>query len=105
MTTRKRDASNSPPQSDLPHKHVAQHITTMTTAAASAPQRRVSSSTVSKDALSAALEAVGARPRRTQRRPTKPAPYELANHARAFIEGHQCMVVVSHNEKQIADPR
>lgn len=63
----------------------------MTTAAVPAPQRRPSSGLVSKDAPSAALEAVGIRPRRAQRRPTKPAAYELANHAKAFIEGFQCM--------------
>ncbi|KAJ8107947.1 hypothetical protein OPT61_g8516 [Boeremia exigua] len=42
-----------------------------------------------QEAPSAALEAVAARPRRVQRRPAKPAPYELANHAKAFIEGLQ----------------
>ncbi|KAF3038404.1 hypothetical protein E8E11_005613 [Didymella keratinophila] len=36
-----------------------------------------------------AIEAVGTRPRRPQPRPTKPAPYELANHSKAFIEGLQ----------------
>ncbi|KZM28500.1 hypothetical protein ST47_g365 [Ascochyta rabiei] len=40
-------------------------------------------------APSSAFEAVGARPRRAQRRPTKPATYELANHAKAYIEGFQ----------------
>ncbi|KAF2830398.1 hypothetical protein CC86DRAFT_452836 [Ophiobolus disseminans] len=38
---------------------------------------------------SAALEAVGARPRRAQRRPTKQASYELCNHAKAYLEGGQ----------------
>ncbi|KAF1845004.1 uncharacterized protein K460DRAFT_284565 [Cucurbitaria berberidis CBS 394.84] len=38
---------------------------------------------------SAALEAVGSRPRRAQRRPTKQASYELANHAKAYLEGSQ----------------
>ncbi|KAH7082940.1 hypothetical protein BKA63DRAFT_460864 [Paraphoma chrysanthemicola] len=38
---------------------------------------------------SAALEAVGARPRRPQRRPTKQASYELCNHAKAYLEGGQ----------------
>ncbi|KAJ4983915.1 hypothetical protein SVAN01_10601 [Stagonosporopsis vannaccii] len=49
----------------------------------------MSSHTTNRNAPSAALEAVGTRPRRAQRRPTKPAPYELANHAKAFIEGFQ----------------
>ncbi|KAH6633318.1 hypothetical protein C7974DRAFT_392521 [Boeremia exigua] len=61
----------------------------MTTASVPAAQRRISVHTSSSDAPSAALEAVGIRPRRAQRRPTKPAPYELANHAKAFIEGQQ----------------
>ncbi|KAF9700625.1 hypothetical protein EKO04_001588 [Ascochyta lentis] len=43
----------------------------------------------SSEAPSAAVEAVGTRPRRAQRRPTKPATYELANHAKAYIEGLQ----------------
>ncbi|KAH7396969.1 hypothetical protein DE146DRAFT_61944 [Phaeosphaeria sp. MPI-PUGE-AT-0046c] len=38
---------------------------------------------------SAALEAIGARPRRAQRRPTKQASYELCNHAKAYLEGRQ----------------
>ncbi|CAO2655510.1 Nn.00g043130.m01.CDS01 [Neocucurbitaria sp. VM-36] len=38
---------------------------------------------------SAALDAVGTRPRRAQRRPTKQASYELANHAKAYLEGGQ----------------
>jgi hypothetical protein len=38
---------------------------------------------------SAALEAVASRPRRLQRRPTQAASYELANHAKAYIEGNQ----------------
>jgi hypothetical protein len=42
-------------------------------------------------ARSAALEAVGARPRHKQRRPTKQASYELTNHAKAYLEGGQCM--------------
>ena len=62
----------------------------MTTAAAPAPQCRVLANTNVKDVPTAAIEAVGTRPRRTQRRPTKPAPYELANHSKAFIEGLQC---------------
>jgi hypothetical protein len=41
---------------------------------------------------SAALEAVGARPRRPQRRPTKQASYELCNHAKAYLEGGQCIL-------------
>ncbi|KAF2626216.1 hypothetical protein BU25DRAFT_370745 [Macroventuria anomochaeta] len=53
------------------------------------PQRRSSSGLISNGVLSVALEAVGTRPRRAQRRPTKPAAYELANHAKAFIEGFQ----------------
>jgi hypothetical protein len=40
---------------------------------------------------SEALEAVGARPRLAQRRPTKQASYELCNHAKAYLEGAQCM--------------
>lgn len=47
--------------------------------------------------LSAALEAVGTRPRRAQRRPTKPATYELANHAKAYIEGFQCRSHLHHH--------
>ncbi|KAF1347464.1 hypothetical protein EJ07DRAFT_160275 [Lizonia empirigonia] len=43
----------------------------------------------SNGAPSAALEAVGMRPRRAQQRPAKPATFELANHARAYIEGLQ----------------
>lgn len=63
----------------------------MTTVATPAPaQRKSSPGPNSHGALSAALEAVGTRPRRAQRRPTKPATYELANHAKAYIEGHQC---------------
>ncbi|KAF1931426.1 uncharacterized protein M421DRAFT_347187 [Didymella exigua CBS 183.55] len=61
----------------------------MSTAAAPAPQQIVTIGVASKDALSAAIEAVGARPRRAQRRPTKPAPYDLANHSKAFLEGGQ----------------
>jgi hypothetical protein len=48
---------------------------------------------------SAALEAVASRPRRLQRRPTQAASYELANHAKAYIEGNQrkrhCVTCVS----------
>ncbi|KAI4925277.1 hypothetical protein J4E85_007154 [Alternaria conjuncta] len=40
-------------------------------------------------ARSAALEAVSARPRHKQRRPTKQASYELTNHAKAYLEGGQ----------------
>ncbi|EOA91627.1 uncharacterized protein SETTUDRAFT_18304 [Exserohilum turcica Et28A] len=36
-----------------------------------------------------ALEAVAARPRRPQRRPTKQVSYELANHAKAYLEAGQ----------------
>ncbi|KAF2853040.1 hypothetical protein T440DRAFT_418981 [Plenodomus tracheiphilus IPT5] len=36
---------------------------------------------------SAALEAIGARPRLALRRPTKQASYELTNHAKAYLEG------------------
>ncbi|KAL6703649.1 hypothetical protein ACN47E_009423 [Coniothyrium glycines] len=38
---------------------------------------------------SAALQDLGARPRRTQRRPIKQATYELTNHAKAYLEGGQ----------------
>ncbi|CAA9956713.1 hypothetical protein PTMSG1_00321 [Pyrenophora teres f. maculata] len=38
---------------------------------------------------SAALEGVGSRPRRAQRRPTKETSYELTNHAKAYLEGGQ----------------
>ncbi|KAI2486685.1 hypothetical protein Ptr902_00818 [Pyrenophora tritici-repentis] len=38
---------------------------------------------------STALEAVGSRPRRAQRRPTKETSYELTNHAKAYLEGGQ----------------
>jgi hypothetical protein len=50
-----------------------------------------SSSVNARAASSAALEAVGTRPRRAQRRPTKQASYELTNHAKAYLEGGQCM--------------
>lgn len=63
---------------------------TMSAVAVPASQRRSSSNLISNATPSAALEAVGTRPRRAQRRPTKPAAYELANHAKAFIEGFQC---------------
>ena len=53
-------------------------------------QRSFSSGQGGQNMSSAALEAVGTRPRRAQQRPTKPAAYELANHAKAFIEGNQC---------------
>lgn len=43
----------------------------------------------SHNAPSAALQAVGSRPRQAQRRPTKQASYELANHAKAYLEGGQ----------------
>ncbi|KAH8700060.1 hypothetical protein GQ44DRAFT_733123 [Phaeosphaeriaceae sp. PMI808] len=39
--------------------------------------------------MSAALEAIGVRPRTSQRRPTKQASYELCNHAKAYLEGGQ----------------
>lgn len=52
--------------------------------------RTMSSTIAVADSPPAALEAVGTKPRRVQRRPTRPAPYELANHAKAFIEGSQC---------------
>ncbi|KAI8935587.1 hypothetical protein NX059_008153 [Plenodomus lindquistii] len=45
------------------------------------------SSSIGQRPQSAALEAIGARPRQAQRRPTKQASYELANHAKAYIEG------------------
>ncbi|CBX91513.1 hypothetical protein LEMA_P070210.1 [Plenodomus lingam JN3] len=48
---------------------------------------RSSSSYGGQSSPSAALEAIGARPRLSQRRPTKPASYELANHAKAYLEG------------------
>ncbi|RMZ74469.1 major facilitator superfamily transporter [Pyrenophora seminiperda CCB06] len=38
---------------------------------------------------SAALEAVGSRPRHAQRRPTKETSYDLSNHAKAYLEGGQ----------------
>lgn len=67
---------------------VAQHRGNMKKASRPAPQPIASAT--NKETPSIALEAVGTRPRRAQRRPTKPAPYELANHAKAFIEGFQC---------------
>lgn len=45
--------------------------------------------TTSSTALPA-LQAVAARPRRAQRRPTKQVSYELANHAKAYLEAGQC---------------
>lgn len=51
---------------------------------------RSSSNVSSHSAPFAALEAVGARPRLAQRRPTKQASYELANHAKAYLESGQC---------------
>ncbi|KAF1937964.1 hypothetical protein EJ02DRAFT_458272 [Clathrospora elynae] len=50
---------------------------------------RASSTLNGHSAPSAALEAVGTRPQRSQRRPTKQASYELANHAKAYLEGGQ----------------
>jgi hypothetical protein len=63
----------------------------ITTPAAIKKQSRVSSRVNDDATPSAALEAVGARPRRVQRRPTKQASYELCNHAKAYLEGGQCM--------------
>ncbi|KAF1831751.1 hypothetical protein BDW02DRAFT_649661 [Decorospora gaudefroyi] len=57
---------------------------------ASIPDLSGSSSAVNiHNALSPALEAVGSRPRRAQRRPTKQTSYDLTNHAKAYLEGGQ----------------
>ncbi|KAL5116348.1 hypothetical protein ACEQ8H_005696 [Pleosporales sp. CAS-2024a] len=64
----------------------------MATLATPTPRRQSSQSPSeinSHVTASAALEAVGARPRRVQRRPTKQASYELCNHAKAYLEGGQ----------------
>ncbi|KAF3006508.1 hypothetical protein E8E13_004910 [Curvularia kusanoi] len=58
-------------------------------AKASVPKLQRTISANNRETPSESLEAVGTRPRRAQRRPTKSAPYELANHAKAFIEGFQ----------------
>jgi hypothetical protein len=63
----------------------------ITTPAVIKKQLRVSSRVNNDGTPSAALKAVGARPRRVQRRPTKQASYELCNHAKAYLEGGQCM--------------
>lgn len=63
----------------------------LTTLASGSKSSRTSSGVDSRSAPSPALEAVGARPRRAQRRPTKQVSYELANHAKAYLEAGQCM--------------
>ncbi|RAR07998.1 hypothetical protein DDE83_006244 [Stemphylium lycopersici] len=61
----------------------------LATPASGSKTSRSCSGVDSRSAPSAALEAVGARPRRAQRRPTKQVSYELANHAKAYLEAGQ----------------
>ncbi|KAF1911461.1 hypothetical protein BDU57DRAFT_533563 [Ampelomyces quisqualis] len=78
------DLKSAPP----PRRHAFE----MAMSASNQPEQapRGPSSTVSGHATpSVALEAVGARPRRVQRRPTKQASYELCTHAKAYLEGGQ----------------
>lgn len=66
---------------------------TMTQSSTSSAKRNVSRSSSNlngREPPSAALEAVGVRPRRAQRRPTTQASYALTNHAKAYLEGDQC---------------
>jgi hypothetical protein len=75
-----------------PH-HNTSHALTMATTATAHPAKipELSSRLNGHAQPSEALEAVGARPRRVQRRPTKQASYELCNHAKAYLEGGQCV--------------
>jgi hypothetical protein len=89
VTARRRDAFPLCETGSFPTTmSVAQHRGNMRRASVPAPQSKASATDEAPPSV--ALEAVGTRPRRAQRRPTKPAPYELANHAKAFIEGFQC---------------
>ncbi|KAJ6284404.1 hypothetical protein J3E71DRAFT_375373 [Bipolaris maydis] len=59
-------------------------------APASAPiPSQLPPNTANPSAALPALQAVAARPRRAQRRPTKQVSYELANHAKAYLEAGQ----------------
>ncbi|USP81794.1 hypothetical protein yc1106_09068 [Curvularia clavata] len=59
---------------------------------ASAPKAPHASSAAARaSASSPAIKAIAARPRRAQRQPTKQVSYELANHAKAYLEAGQCM--------------
>jgi hypothetical protein len=75
-----------------PHHNTSSALAMVTTATPTPTKIPELSSRLNRHAPpSDALEAVGARPRRTQRRPTKQASYELCNHAKAYLEGGQCM--------------
>jgi hypothetical protein len=78
----------APPNNDT-SSNIA--MAAIATPAATKKQPRTSSRVNDDATPSTALEAVGARPRRVQRRPTRQASYELCNHAKAYLEGGQCM--------------
>lgn len=94
----KRDLANhTRPELGSHHRRptTAKHLQAYAMTATATPKRTDS---ISRTFLSfnsfvtppVAIDAVGARPRRTQRRPTKQASYELCNHAKAYLEGAQC---------------